>query len=238
MLRTCGRRMIVAMASAAALAWLGAGPAWAQPVGGTPAATNSQMATSAAQEIKPGDTREKVIELLGPPQGQVGSVHREILIYERGEIHLSDGIVSEVQLGPAGLPETKPAGANRTEDERANPQPSPADAVRPEQGPPAPRTKIAMRILYAGRPGSDREKDFAGFLGKYFMQVETGDLATFSDPSANGFDVAILDYDGDGKDAFKFPRPKLSQNYARATVTVGVAGGMICSQLRLKTGYE
>jgi hypothetical protein len=103
---------------------------------------------------------------------------------------------------------------------------------------PAPPAKIAMRILYAGHPGSAREKDFVNFLRKHFTQVQTGDLATFNDKSADGFDVAILDYDNDGMDAFKFPRPKLSPNYAHATVTVGVAGGLICSQLRLKTGYE
>jgi len=103
---------------------------------------------------------------------------------------------------------------------------------------PAPPAKITMRILYAGHPVSAREKDFVKFLGKYFTQVQTGDLATFSDKSADGFDVAILDYDSDGMDVFKFPRPKLSQNYAHATVTVGVAGGLIGSQLRLKTGYE
>ena len=200
MLRTCGTRVIVAMASLAAMAWLGAG--------GSPAATNSQTATTTAQEIKPGDPREKVIELLGPPQGEVGSAHRETLIYERGEIRLSDGIVSEVELRPTGLPEMKPAGMKWVEDERAKPQPLPAEAVRPEQEPPAPPAKIATRILYAGRPGSDREKDFVEFLGKYFTHVETGDLAAFGDKSANGFDVAILDYDGDGKDAFNFPRPE------------------------------
>ena len=48
--------------------------------------------------------------------------------------------------------------------------------------------------------------------------------------------MAILDYDGDGR--FNAPQPNLSQNYAHATVTVGVVGGLIGSQLRLKTGYE
>jgi len=238
MLRTCGRGLIVAMASVTAMAWLGAGLASAQPIDGSPSATNSQMATTAAREIKPGDPREKVIELLGPPQGQFASAQRETLIYERVEIRLSDGIVSEVDLRPAGLPEMKPADVKRIEDERASPQQLSPVAVRPEQGPPAPTAKIAMRVLYAGHPDSAREKDFVEFLGKYFTQVRTGDLATFSDKSAKGFDVTILDYDGDGTAAFKFPRPKLSLNYARATVTVGVAGALICSQLRLKTGYE
>lgn len=103
---------------------------------------------------------------------------------------------------------------------------------------PAPPVKIALRILYAGHPGSKREKDFVEFLGQHFTQVQTGDLAAFNDKSADGFDVAILDYDGEGMEAFKFPRPHLSQNYAHATVTVGVAGALIGNQLQLKTGYE
>jgi len=100
---------------------------------------------------------------------------------------------------------------------------------------PATPAKIAIRILYAGHPGSAREKDFVEFLVKNFTQVQTGDLATFNDKSADGFDVAILDYDGA---PFKAPRPTLSQNYARATVTIGVPGALIGGQLRLKTGYE
>jgi hypothetical protein len=100
---------------------------------------------------------------------------------------------------------------------------------------PAPPAKIAMRILYAGHPGSAREKDFVEFLGKNFTQVQTGDLAAFNDKSADGFDVMILDWDSQG---FNAPRPSLSRDYARATITVGVPGAIIGDQLRLKTGYE
>jgi len=103
---------------------------------------------------------------------------------------------------------------------------------------PPPGEKIALKVLYAGHPGSAREKDFVEFLNQYFTQVQTGDLAAFDDKSADGYDVSILDYDSEGKDLFNFPRPRLPQNYARATLTVGVAGAFICGQLRLKTGYE
>ena len=93
---------------------------------------------------------------------------------------------------------------------------------------------IDLRILYAGHPGSRREADFVKFLGIHFRDVQTGDLATFSEPAATGFDVVILDYDGDG---FEAPRPSLSNDYARATVTVSVAGGLLSSNRGLKTGY-
>ena len=94
--------------------------------------------------------------------------------------------------------------------------------------------KIGLRILYAGHPGSEREKDYVDFLSAYFIEVKTSDLAKFKEESAEGFDVTILDYDGDG---FKSPRLYLPDSYTRATVTVGVVGASICGNLGLKTGY-
>jgi len=94
--------------------------------------------------------------------------------------------------------------------------------------------KIDLRILYAGHPDSAREKDFVQFLKEHFVGVATGDLAGFKEKHAKGFDVIILDYDGDGS---KAPRPRLSSEYTRPTVTVGVAGALICGSVSLKTGY-
>jgi len=97
-----------------------------------------------------------------------------------------------------------------------------------------PAAKIELKILYAGHPASEREKDFVHFLGKYFVQVKTSDLAKFADADARGFDVVLMDYDGEG---FNAPRPRIGRNYARPTVTIGVAGAMIAGNLGLKTGY-
>jgi hypothetical protein len=94
--------------------------------------------------------------------------------------------------------------------------------------------KIALRILYAGHTGSARERDFVKFLGEIFSSVATTDLARFTPANADGADVVLMDYDGDG---FKAPRPRLDEGYARATVTIGVVGGFIGGNLRLKTGY-
>jgi len=95
-------------------------------------------------------------------------------------------------------------------------------------------TKIGLRILYVGHPGSAREKDFVGFLSTHFIEVKTADLAEFDGQQTAGFEVMILDYDGDG---FKAPRPRLSREYSRPTVTVGVIGAFICGGLGLKSGY-
>lgn len=94
--------------------------------------------------------------------------------------------------------------------------------------------KISLHILYAGLPKTDRAKDFVNFLTKHFQQVETTDYNTFTGSHPAEFDVAIIDHDGADTRA---PRLRLSRQYARATVTVGVPGAFLCSNLSLKTGY-
>jgi hypothetical protein len=90
--------------------------------------------------------------------------------------------------------------------------------------------KIGLRIFYAGQPGSDREKDFVGFLEKHFTKVGTGDVAAFKEEQTRDFDVVILDV-GRG------PRPQLAKEYARPTITMGVWGALLCTVLGLKTGH-
>jgi len=93
---------------------------------------------------------------------------------------------------------------------------------------------LNLRTLYVGHPGSDREQDFVQFLQKHFAAVKTSDLAKFNGNQVKDFDIIILDYDGDGFDS---PRPRLSRQYSRPTVTVGVTGARICDDMSLKTGY-
>ncbi len=93
---------------------------------------------------------------------------------------------------------------------------------------------IDLKVLYAGRPGSDRQKDFVAFLSKHFARVTTGDLAEFNDAGAEGVDVVIFDYDGKSSDA---PMPDISDDYSAPTITLGVVGANICSELELATGY-
>lgn len=97
-----------------------------------------------------------------------------------------------------------------------------------------PSEETDLRILYVGNPGSSREQDFVQFLEKHFKEVKTGDLKSFTGNQSTGFDVTILDYDGDG---FKAPHPKLNRQYTRPTITVGVVGAFIGDSLNLKTGY-
>jgi hypothetical protein len=94
--------------------------------------------------------------------------------------------------------------------------------------------KMEQKLLYAGHPGTQREREFLDFLAQHFAQVQATDLASFTPEAAAASDVVLMDYDGDG---FKSPRPKLGDSYTRATVTIGVTGAFICDQLRLKTGY-
>ncbi len=96
------------------------------------------------------------------------------------------------------------------------------------------KEKIDLRILYVGHPGSEREKEHMNFLRTHFKEVGKGDLQKFTGSQTESFDVIILDYDGRCFDA---PRPELSREYDRPTVTIAGVGALIGSSLNLKTGY-
>ena len=99
---------------------------------------------------------------------------------------------------------------------------------------PAASEMSKLRILYAGHPGTDREKDFVGFLKMYFDVVQTGNLQTFKESDAQGFDVTLLDWDWNATNG---PRPRVSPSFSRPVMTLGVPGGFMCRQWKLKTGY-
>lgn len=86
--------------------------------------------------------------------------------------------------------------------------------------------KIDLRILYAGLPDTDRGKDFVDFLKTHFKRFETIDRKAFHEDKTAEFDVIILD-----------ENIKISREYSRPTVTIGVSGSKICDSLALKTGY-
>ena len=92
-----------------------------------------------------------------------------------------------------------------------------------------------LRILYAGHPGTEREKDFVGFLKKYFDVVQTGNLKTFKEADAEGFDVTLLDWDWNS--FYEGPRPKISDSFSRPVVTLGNLGALQCGYWRLKTEH-
>ncbi len=94
--------------------------------------------------------------------------------------------------------------------------------------------KIDLRILYAGLPNTERAKDFVDFFTKHFKEVETTDYNTFTESKTAGFDVTIIDYDGQDTRA---PLPSISREYSRATITVGSPGADLGNRLSLKTGY-
>ena len=72
------------------------------------------------------------------------------------------------------------------------------------------------------------------FFGKHFKEVAFTDYNSFDEKAIGDFDVLIIDHDGK---EFSAPIPTISQQFSRATVTMGVPGADISSRLRLKTGY-
>jgi hypothetical protein len=108
---------------------------------------------------------------------------------------------------------------------------------------------IALRVLYAGNPGSDREKDFTNFLGKSFAKVGTTDYRTFKEDDAKGYDVVIFDWTSiyprddrgklkQGSSGLNSPTPpKLSDTFDRPTILIGAAGGFATMPSQLKINW-
>lgn len=99
--------------------------------------------------------------------------------------------------------------------------------------------KTDVRVIYFGHLQSARAQDFVGFLEKHFSKVGQGDLDTFRESEAAGYDVTILDYDEVKvvTNHIQMPKTIVSKKYLRPTVTIGATGALVCEQLGLKTGY-
>ena len=97
-----------------------------------------------------------------------------------------------------------------------------------------PDGKIKLRILLTTSSNEERTADFVSFLSKHFIKVETTDYKSFREELAEDFDVVIIDYDATRPGA---PTPELTPEYSHATITIGVAGSMVCRRLNLKPGY-
>jgi hypothetical protein len=107
-----------------------------------------------------------------------------------------------------------------------------------------------MNVLYAGNPGSDRERDFKNFLEKHFAKVGTTDFEKFTPAESKGYDVVIFDWtsiyprekDGTIKkeiSGLNSPKiPKLTDAYDRPTILIGAAGGFVAQSLRLKIDWR
>jgi hypothetical protein len=94
--------------------------------------------------------------------------------------------------------------------------------------------KLALKVLYAGAPGSQRQAEFVELLAKYFTEVKTTDINEFTPDAARESDVVILDNEGHAKTE---DPPDLPQDYSRATITMGVIGSYFGARRGLKTGY-
>ena len=105
----------------------------------------------------------------------------------------------------------------------------------------SPEGKINLRILYAGMPGTARQKDVVSFLDKHFAAVNSVDFSTFTEQQAQGSDVVILDKDGiqwASRGGNPLSDLKLPQNYRRATLALGIPGSFLYDRMDLKPGYR
>ena len=106
---------------------------------------------------------------------------------------------------------------------------------------PSPDGKLSLRILYAGMPGTARQKDFVSFLGTHFVAVKTVDIGTFTEAQAKDSDVVILDKDGiqwGSRGGNPLSDLKLPDTYSHATLALGIPGAFLYNRMSLKPGYR
>jgi hypothetical protein len=101
--------------------------------------------------------------------------------------------------------------------------------------------KISLRILYAGMPGTAREKEFVSFLTEHFVAVKAVDVTSFTADQADESDVVILDKDGiqwGGRGEHPLRDLVLPKDFARATLALGIPGAFLYDRMRLLPGYR
>jgi hypothetical protein len=108
---------------------------------------------------------------------------------------------------------------------------------------------IQLKVLYAGNPGSERAKDFVSFLEKHFAKVGSVEFGKFKEPDAKDYDVVIFDWtsiyprDKTGKidnavGSIRSPTsPRLSKDFARASILIGAAGGQVGQTRKIKIDW-
>ncbi len=106
---------------------------------------------------------------------------------------------------------------------------------------PSPENKISLRLLYVGMAGTARQDDFVSFLSRYFVQVKAVDVNSFKEELANDSDVVILDKDGiqwGDRGGHPLSDLRLSKDYTRATLALGIPGAFLYDRMALKPGYR
>lgn len=110
--------------------------------------------------------------------------------------------------------------------------------------------KSPLRVLYAGKPGSDRESNFVAFLTERFATVKTGDYEKFVPEDAEEIDVVIFDWpsiyprDEQGKIDWKDetmhqPKPPaIDGKFSRPAILIGGAGGGLSHQLHTAINWK
>jgi hypothetical protein len=114
----------------------------------------------------------------------------------------------------------------------AGPVQDPALPIKPQDA--AGDAKLPLAVLYAGFPGTEREKDFVALLKQHFDKVESTNLGSISMKSAAPFDVVIADWKErsqhvDGKATNYLPGSafRLDEGFTKPIVMIGAVGGEI-----------
>ena len=102
------------------------------------------------------------------------------------------------------------------------------------------RAPLPLRVVYVGKPGGDRARQFAEFLAGHFARAEVADRDRLDPATVAAADVVVLDWSqsdvqADGRLEFPYPDRSLKSplgpraSWTRPTVLIGSAGHLLAA---------
>jgi hypothetical protein len=113
-------------------------------------------------------------------------------------------------------------------------------AVLPARAADFPKPVLPQRVLYVGKPGSDRAREFETFLKRRFANAAVADRDALNSAATATADVVILDWsqsDAQGNGRLEFPYPERTLKsplgprdaWGKPTVLIGSAGHLLAA---------
>lgn len=93
-----------------------------------------------------------------------------------------------------------------------------------------------LKVLIAGKAGTDRVVKFGQLLSRYFGKVDAISLEQLTPEAASKYDVVVADWErryAHGGYQDKKPRFKLSENFTKPIIFVGVIAGEVQKQSKI-----
>lgn len=136
-------------------------------------------APASAQDIQLGDTKEKVLDVLGFPQGQMAVGGGIVLLYKRGTVTIEKGKVTGTTI--VSQADLKAQKAEKTREEAARKAAAAAARAKRIANGRAEKSRKEMDQTFAAKPAAERLAYWRGFQKKYPEVSVAGKIAPLAE---------------------------------------------------------